>query len=237
MIKDLDVVIFAAGNSKRIKSELPKVLMQIQGKPLLFYILEKYKKLNPRKIHIIINNKLIFLKYLFPQINFILQKKIIGNAHAFKIFLRRTKIHNKKIIIQNWDTPFIPESEILKVYNNLNLNDIAILGVKKKIYKKEGVIIHNKMKAEKIIEHKTFNKKEKVLKVYNSGLIGLKKNVLKLAHKIRKDNKSNEYNITDIIEIASKINKKVKLVLADKKIEVLGINTPQELLRARKILK
>ena len=76
--------------------------------------LEKYKKLNPRKIHIIINNKLIFLKYLFPQINFILQKKIICNAHAFKIFLRRTKIHNKKIIIQNCDTPFIPESEILK---------------------------------------------------------------------------------------------------------------------------
>ncbi|GAG73835.1 unnamed protein product [marine sediment metagenome] len=91
--KDLSVVILAAGKGKRMKSEIPKVLHQILGQPILYYVLSLVGKLNPKNIFTVIGyrKELVseYIKNNFPQTKTVTQENQLGTAHAVCAIKRR----------------------------------------------------------------------------------------------------------------------------------------------------
>ncbi|GAG33315.1 unnamed protein product, partial [marine sediment metagenome] len=87
--KDLSVVILAAGKGKRMKSETPKVLHKVCGRPVIYYILKQILGLDPKNIFIVAGHKKELLKnYLdreFARVKTIEQDKQLGTGHAVKI--------------------------------------------------------------------------------------------------------------------------------------------------------
>ncbi|GAI58005.1 unnamed protein product [marine sediment metagenome] len=110
--KDLSVVILAAGKGKRMKSEIPKVLHQILGQPILYYVLSLVSKLNPKNIFTVVGyrKELVseYIKNNFPHTQTVTQENQLGTAHAVCAIKRRKgENFGKNILILPGDSPLV----------------------------------------------------------------------------------------------------------------------------------
>jgi bifunctional UDP-N-acetylglucosamine pyrophosphorylase / glucosamine-1-phosphate N-acetyltransferase len=117
--KNLSVLILAAGQGKRMKSEIPKVLHNICFKPILYYILTSVIKINPKNIFIVIGHKknLVaqYLEINFPQVKIIEQESQLGTANAVMASMKyRAEFGNQTMILPG-DIPLISSGTLLEV--------------------------------------------------------------------------------------------------------------------------
>ena len=108
MANNLNSLILAAGKGTRMNSKLPKVLHKLNEKTMLEHVLDQSKLLKPKKVFILINKQMIFVKKLFPKENFLIQHPQLGTGHAVQVFLNKVKIkkseNSSKVLffIINW---------------------------------------------------------------------------------------------------------------------------------------
>lgn len=110
----LNVVIFAAGHGTRMKTELPKVLHTIAGRPMLAVLIDAILPLKPSKVIITCSYKkdlvMQAINILFPEMNFewVEQKEVLGTAQAMKCVLPNLD-HNADCLVMCGDMPFIQD--------------------------------------------------------------------------------------------------------------------------------
>ena len=97
-MKNLNIFILAAGKGTRMNSTLPKILHSIAGKPMVNHVIDQAKKLNPKKIYLIVNKELSNRKDLiFPDVEVVIQKNQKG-LHIFTCKIDSKLNHNKFIV-------------------------------------------------------------------------------------------------------------------------------------------
>ena len=125
MANQLNIIILAAGKGIRMNSDLPKVLNELNNKTMLEHVLDQSKLLKPKKIFIIINKNMIFLKKMFPKENFIIQSQQLGTGHAIQTFLHKVKIkRNDKYLVLYGDNPLVTFSDLQSMYNKVKKNNL-----------------------------------------------------------------------------------------------------------------
>ena len=155
MANQLNIIILAAGKGIRMNSDLPKVLNELNNKTMLEHVLDQSKLLKPKKIFIIINKNMIFLKKMFPKENFIIQSQQLGTGHAIQTFLHKVKIkRNNKYLVLYGDNPLVTFSDLQSMYNKVKKNNLVLLGFKKNNNKSYGIIIGNNSGVKEIVEFK-----------------------------------------------------------------------------------
>lgn len=109
MSNNLAVVILAAGEGTRMKSETPKALHLLCSKPLISWVLDSVKKLNPTKVVVVVGNKAEEVKKALEKekVLFAAQKKQLGSGDAFKAARKELGGFNGNIIVLCADTPLI----------------------------------------------------------------------------------------------------------------------------------
>lgn len=241
-MNNLFVVILAAGKGTRMKSDLPKVLFKIGDKTLVEYGVDTAKKLNPENIIVVVGHgKEMVQEILGDKVDYALQDEQLGTGHA----LMQTKnILADKIgyvLVSNGDMPFISQDMHMQLYNKC-INEgasAAMMTVETEDYSSWGRIVRDKDgNVNKIIEAKDAD--EDTLKIIekNTGVYCFKINDLFAAlNKIESNNAQQEYYLTDVIEILESEGKKIIAVITDDYKNIIGINTPDELNRAREIIK
>jgi len=236
----LIITILAAGEGKRMNSNIPKVLHLIKGKPMLIHIINTVRLLSPIKIIIVTGkyNDLIIetikkYSYIYDLI-FVLQKNPLGTGDAIKCCL--TEYNNSEnILILNGDMPLITVDILQQFINNSYINNtkINILTSKFKdptsygrIYIKDNIFI-------KIIEEKDCSEDERKIQIINSGLYFFQSEILlQFIPKIDNKNIQNEFYLTDIVKI---IKDETKLIIHTFQINesnnkyISGVNTQDEL--------
>ena len=97
----LSVVILAAGKGTRMFSENPKVLHSLAEKPMLQYVIDAAKKLEPENINVIIGHKAVKVKEALSheEVNWIIQKEQLGTGHAVKFAIENEYLNGKTINI------------------------------------------------------------------------------------------------------------------------------------------
>jgi len=227
-----------------MKSSLPKALHDLEGKPLIYYVLKELSGLKKyiKQIIVVVGHKGGLLRRSisgeFKGIDFITQKSLCGTASAVKC--AKNKANYKNVLILCADIPLITKD---------TLSDFISFSLKKKLSaslitayvnaKNElGSVLRDEKGVAKGICEAIDLDKPQLSKEVNSGIYYFQKNILfNNLNKIKKNAKKKEYFLTDIIAIL--YNKGIKAVpyLLKESEEILGINNKRDLAIAAKIMR
>lgn len=233
---ELVVIILAAGEGKRMCSDIPKVLHLFGEKPMLVKVIEAVKGINPDKIIIVTGRHKYRIineidKYMDSfDISFVEQSIPNGTGNAILCCEKNYSI-NDNVLILNGDMPLITAKLLNNIcnYNNNDEQDGLVLTTIMDNPIGYGRIIYNNNMFEAIIEEKDCTEKQRLIKEVNAGIYLFKGGVLlDCIPRITNENKQHEYYLTDIIKLSGKYL--IKTFLTQDNQEVMGVNTPTELI-------
>ncbi|NWF75687.1 MAG: bifunctional UDP-N-acetylglucosamine diphosphorylase/glucosamine-1-phosphate N-acetyltransferase GlmU [Nitrospirae bacterium] len=236
-------VVLAAGLGKRMNTSIPKVLNLIHGKPMLQHVLDVLKGLGPQKVLVIVGkNSDKIRKHITDteKILFVLQKKARGTADAMKKALPYLTEFRKTVLVVNGDTPLITKETIRNflVLHKKKKNSLSVLSFLSSEPFSYGRILRDSSgNIIRIIEEKDTTSEQKEIKEVNSGIYAIEHNALELINKIKINKSKGEYYLTDIVYLAKEKGLKIDAFSIASEDELTGVNTPNELERARKTLK
>lgn len=242
MKEKIAVIILAAGKSTRMKSELPKVLHKLCGRPMLGYVLDLVTALKPAQVVTVLGYQQELVRKFIPKgIKIVIQKKLIGTAEAVKTGLAGLRGFKGTVLILYGDNPLL-KKETLKQLLNYHLKnnaDATLLTAQMKEPFGYGRIIRDRyFSICGIVEEKDADEIQKEIKEINTGIMAFKKEKLSASlGLIRPNNRKKEYYLTDIIEIFAKKNYLVDGLKIKDPQEALGINTRAELAQANRFMQ
>ena len=227
---DICSIILSAGKGSRMLSNIPKPFHLISGKSMVQWVIDANKSAGIKKSILVISEEFDKFSNLDSNLNTVIQKKPLGTGDAVKKAMPLLKNFEGIVIICFADTPFISSKTIKKISKALaNKTKLVITGFKKIEKNKYGKIIFSKQNQPiEILEDKDVENKKINSKVCNGGIMGIHSSVLKYLNKIKKNQFSNEYYLTDIVKILSRENKKISYLEINEE-EILGINTQKDL--------
>ncbi len=241
-MKNLSVIILAAGKGKRMKSETPKALHEICFKPIIYYILKSVHGLKPENIFVVVGHKSeLLLEYLgqnFKDVKTVLQKEQLGTGHAAKtagIFLKE---FSGNCLIIPGDIPLISTKTLQKLFSHKikNKSHAAILSSVYEDPSGYGRIIKDENgRIVRIVEETDAAVNEKKIKEVNTSVYCFDTTLLfKHLNRLGSDNAQKEYYLTDVIENLANEGYKVTSVSSEDSSETEGINDRSQLSRLEK---
>ena len=230
------LIILGAGMGTRMNSELPKVLHQIGGAPMLVHAMRAGATLNPEKTVIVAGHgaeavSKAALAY-DPDAETVLQTEQLGTAHAVAQAGAALEGFEGDALVLYGDTPFIGSDTLEAMAVARGSHDVVVLGFEPADPGRYGRLITKGDALERIVEFKDATDKERAVTLCNSGVIAAKSSVLfDLIAAVGNDNASGEYYLTDIIGIARSKGLSSTVVRCDEA-ETLGVNSRAELIAA-----
>jgi len=230
------LIILGAGMGTRMNSELPKVLHQIGGAPMLVHAMRAGATLNPEKTVIVAGHgaeavSKAALAY-DPDAETVLQTEQLGTAHAVAQAGAALEGFEGDALVLYGDTPFIGSETLEAMAVARGLHDVVVLGFEATDPGRYGRLITKGDALERIVEFNDATDKERAVTLCNSGVIAAKSSVLfDLIAAVGNDNASGEYYLTDIIGIARSKGLSSTVVRCDEA-ETLGVNSRAELIAA-----
>lgn len=205
-------IILAAGKGSRMKSNLPKSLIEINKKSMIEYVLENIENIS-EDITIVVGYKkeLIIdkLKKLNKlNLNFINQEKQLGTGHATLVTKEYFSNYNGNILITFGDAPFISRT-VFENMLNYHIDSKCVATILTKETDNTGtcarIIRNEKNKFLKSIEFKDLQEEYKNVNEINVGVIICNSNKLfEALNMVNNNNSQNEYYLPDVINILSK---------------------------------
>ena len=227
-----------------MKSEIPKVLHPLCGKPMLAYVLDLAKDLKLRNTLVVVGHKKELLKDLLNEykVKMIHQDKLLGTADALRRAQNALKNFSGNVLVLYGDQPLL-RKETLKTLTQKHLDTNAcatILTANLANPCGYGRIIRdNYARIIAIVEDKEATAAQKSITEINTGIICFKKGALfKAIAKIRPDNAKKEYYLTDAIKIMAGEGLAIEsLCISDDVQEAQGINSRQDLAQAQRTIR
>lgn len=227
------IIVLAAGAGTRMKSDTPKVLHKISGKPMLYYSIKEALKLSDDITVVLFHQaqrvQAEMEKY-FSNINFVIQDHLNypGTGGAVMGIVPKYE----KVLVLNGDMPLIQSSELEK----FDIDATIVMSVLE-LDSADGygrVIIENG-NVKKIVEQKDANADELAVTTANAGIYQFEtKFLLENLPKLNNNNAQKEYYITDLVEMAISQGKVLKPLVVNEE-NFKGVNSKVELADAEVI--
>lgn len=234
------IVILAAGKGTRMGSDLPKVLVPLNGQAMIKYLMDSVRDSNvdPEPIIVVSNdNRDIIAKELSSyQAKYAIQERQLGTGHAVASARDYIKPETKNIVVLYGDHPFLT-AESIKKFASFNPEAVMIMpailpdfeGWHHNFYHWGRIVRGENEKVEAIVELKDANEKQKEITEVNPGFMCFNKDWLfKNIDKLKDDNKAHEFYLTDMIKMAFDEGYTIETLSIEPK-EAMGINSQKEL--------
>ena len=228
-MKNIDVIILAAGKGTRMKSKQPKVMHKLAGRPLLDHVVDTAKSLAPKNIIVVVGHEEETIRdyYKESSLTFVSQKEQLGTGHA--VAQATQHLTSSRTLILLGDVPCIHPDSI----KNLTecTSDVAVLTQTVVNPKGYGRIVRNNDGYPyKIVEEKDADQEKKLIGEINTGIFCVDTTLLKKFLKELSNNNANEeYYLTDNVEFASNASLKIDTAEPIRKYEATGINNKRQL--------
>ena len=235
-------IILAAGKGTRMNStDQNKVSIEIGGKPIIQRIIEILKNAGVKDILVVVGfAKESVTKLLYPEIIVVDQGEPLGTGHAVKQALAKVPEADQNILVVYGDDGFWFTPEILNDLYKKHIDsqaDITFCTTTINNPTGLGRIIREKGEVVDIIEEKAATDKQKLITEVNLGGYIFKKSFIENHINNLAPNPANgEYYLTDIIPLSAQIGANIQTLTLDN-FTWRGINTPQELTEAEKLIK
>ena len=228
----LSVVILAAGQGKRMKSDLPKVLQPLAGKPLLGHVLDTARGLEAASTCVVYGHGGDRVPAAFPgvDVRWVLQAEQKGTGHA--VMQAMPGIPDDQLVLVLYgDVPLVQLETLARLVAEASTEAVSILSVMLPDPTGYGRVVRDGAgNVVRIVEHKDANAKERAIHECNSGVMCAPAGALRgWLGSLKNDNAQGEYYLTDVIVAAVRGGLKVRAVIAPTVTEVLGVNDKVQL--------
>jgi bifunctional UDP-N-acetylglucosamine pyrophosphorylase/glucosamine-1-phosphate N-acetyltransferase len=223
----LSVVILAAGQGKRMASELPKVLQPLAGRPLLAHAIDAARSLEPAAIHVVHGHGAERVRAAFPaaDIRWVLQSEQKGTGHAVMQAMPGIP-DDHTVLVLFGDVPLVRPAALGGLVARSGARSLALLSAVLADPTGYGRVIRDAAgQAVRIVEEKDASEPERAIGEINTGILAAPAARLRAwLAALRSDNAQSEYYLTDCVSAAVRDGCAVETVIADTAAEVLGVN-------------
>jgi UDP-N-acetylglucosamine diphosphorylase/glucosamine-1-phosphate N-acetyltransferase len=233
--KGFSAIILAAGQGKRMQSDLAKVLHPLCGRPLLAYPIAAARAAGLEKVVVVVGHQADCIREAFQGqgLLFAEQRERLGTGHAVLQAADHFKDDTGTIVILCGDVPLIRPETIISLCTR-HIREGATVTVLTTIPEDPAgygrVVKADDGRVLKIVEEKDATPDEKNIREINTGIYCVESRFLFAAVAcLGNANAQGEYYLTDIVEAACRQGLRVDASLAPDPVEVMGINTPEEL--------
>jgi bifunctional UDP-N-acetylglucosamine pyrophosphorylase/glucosamine-1-phosphate N-acetyltransferase len=245
----MNIVILAAGQGKRMKSALPKVLQTLAGKPLLHHVLITALDLQGKSTKtgpiVVVGHGAADVKQFllisseqdsrFGNVGTVLQAEQKGTGHALLQALPKLDVNEPTLVLYG-DVPLISKktlSKLVKLADGVRGQDsaLALLTQNLKNPIAYGRIVRDiDGSVKEIVEEKDASPEQRRIQEINTGIMVLPSNSLKKWLKsLRASNAQGEYYLTDVIAMAVKDGVPIRTAQAEAEYETIGVNSRDQL--------
>lgn len=229
-------IILAAGKGKRMKSDLPKVLHPIHGRPIIRLLLDRLMPLGFDKLVLVVGHlgDLVEQELADYQIEFVTQKEQLGTAHAVKMAERVLRDFDGTTLVAAGDVPFLSRESVESLFDMHRRTGAAATCLSAvfddptgygRIVRQEGTDL-----ISDIIEHEDASLEILQIKEINTGTFCFDNRLLfETIDQIGSDNIQGEYYLTDAVKILHGQGRPVSVVKAANPDEVRGVNSAEQL--------
>jgi len=222
------LIILAAGKGTRMKSQLPKVLHRLAGKPLLSHVIDTGMSLNPIGVTVVIGHGADEVRATIKQpVQWAEQQEQLGTAHAVMQGLDGIDPHDT-VLITYGDIPLTRAATYQKLIDAVGDRSMGLLTVNMEDPTGYGRILRADGAPDGpvvgIVEQKDASAEQLQIQEVNAGVIAVRGRWLtELLAKIGNDNAQGEYYLTDLTALAAENDVAVKTVQPDDGWEVDGV--------------
>ncbi len=239
-VAPFSVVILAAGQGKRMKSALPKVLQPLAGRPLLKHVIDTARTLEPAAIHVVYGHGGDQVRDALKDepVSWVLQADRLGTGHA--VMQAMPDVPNDHVVLVLYgDVPLISGATLRQLLSLAGSQQTALLTMELDDPSGYGRIIRGKgNRVQRIVEQKDASKKELKIRECNTGVMAAPARLLKKWLKgVRNDNLQGEYYLTDVVGRAAQDKVAVNPLVTGNVIEVLGVNDKAQLAELESALR
>ncbi len=241
-MQSLATVILAAGKGTRMKSDLPKVLHQINNRPMVHYVIDLARELHSEKTVLIIGHKREMVREACAglDVHFAVQEPQLGTGHAVQMTESYFNDYAGDVLVLSGDVPLLTFTTLEELVNMHRANGATATLLTSDLDDATGygrVLRDGNGSVSKIVEHKDATEQERAIHEINVGIYIFKAQDLFRALKmIDNDNVQGEYYLPDVISIFISEHKKVFAVKTANFDETRGINNVEQLQEAETIL-
>ncbi|MFH1537811.1 MAG: NTP transferase domain-containing protein [bacterium] len=232
--KDEIGIILAAGKGTRMKSELPKVLHEAGGKPLVLYPVDLLRELGAKRILVVLGHGIEQVRrVLDDSVETVHQEPQLGTGHAVMVCAPLIEDEKGDVVVLYGDMPFLKASTIRKLLDTHREGGFAatILTAITDERPSYGRIVRGgDGTVLRIVEAKDATDEELKIREVNSGTYCFRvPDLLEALRRISDDNAQGEYYLTDAIGILRGLGGMIGAMAMDDPDEILGVNTVEEL--------
>jgi len=235
------LVILAAGKGTRMLSDLPKVLHPIAHAPMLAHAMRTGAALDPERIVIVAGIGADGVAEAALEVDeraeIVVQEEQHGTAHAVAAARETLAGFAGDVFVLFGDTPFLQAETLTRMREARGDNDLVVLGFHAADPARYGRLVMDGAALEQIVEYKDATPEQREITFCNSGLMACDSaTMFDLIADIGNDNASEEYYLTDVVELARTRGLRVTAVACDET-ETLGINSRADLATAEAVFQ
>jgi bifunctional UDP-N-acetylglucosamine pyrophosphorylase/glucosamine-1-phosphate N-acetyltransferase len=235
----LSIIILAAGQGTRMRSDLPKVLQPLAGRPLLGHVIECARDLEADDICVVYGHGGDAVPRAFAghDVRWTLQAEQLGTGHAVQQAMPATPDENQALILFG-DVPLLRAATLRRLLEATAIGELSVLTVDMDDPTGYGRIVRDDDTVVGIVEQKDASDAEQAIREINTGVMLCPGGKLRAwLDKLGNDNTQSEYYLTDVIAMAVRDGVGVKGIKADNWTEVMGINDKKQLAEAERALQ
>jgi bifunctional UDP-N-acetylglucosamine pyrophosphorylase/glucosamine-1-phosphate N-acetyltransferase len=242
-MQELGVILLAAGQGTRMRSNLPKVLHPLAGRPLFLHALGTARRLNPERVAVVIGHggEAVRSAYAGNDVAWIIQEQQLGTGHAVLCAKEAYKGFTGEVIILSGDVPLIREQTLRMLIERHRSRNAAMTLLTAYLDEPKGygrILRDPEGAIGGIIEEKDATETQRKIKEVNVGVYVASVPFLFAAlSEVKNHNQQGEYYLPDIVAIGLDQGENIETVRINDIREVIGVNTREELAFMEKNLR
>jgi UDP-N-acetylglucosamine diphosphorylase/glucosamine-1-phosphate N-acetyltransferase len=234
-MRSVAAIILAAGQGKRMKSDLPKVLHQINGKPLLLHVLDNCREAGIGRIIVVVGYKGELVEQAARPygVEFARQHEQLGTGHAVLQTETLFSQFPSEIVVLAGDAPLISSTTITSVVREHRRRGAVATVLTAEVDNSTGygrIVRNAEGLVDRIVEEADADEEIRLIREINSGMFCFAPGYLfEALHKVSNNNEQGEYYLPDVLAILRKNGYPIAAQKVKDANEVLGVNSPEQL--------
>ncbi|MCB9475804.1 MAG: bifunctional N-acetylglucosamine-1-phosphate uridyltransferase/glucosamine-1-phosphate acetyltransferase [Deltaproteobacteria bacterium] len=247
MSKSLAVIVLAAGQGTRMKSDKAKVLHEVGGRPMIAHVLDQVAPLRPAKAVCVIGHQADAVREAVEadppkyEVDFAVQKQRLGTGHAVAQTKAALRGFDGPVLILSGDVPLLRPETIKRALAEHNKGKYTLTALSFFAGDPTGygrILRDASGDFCGIVEHRDATPEQRDIDEVNGGIYLVDaKTLFRLLGKVQNDNDQGEYYLTDIVGLAQGEGLRLSAVPLEDEAEAMGVNSRVELAQAEAVLR